>query len=73
MHTFVAGRREIYSRSMFKSVRRTQYTPGYRREPEEFCFPTMATNAWPSKIGRILNDAMPHCVSKAPNASSSNV
>lgn len=73
MHRFFDGRRESCSRSMFKSVRRTQYTPGYRREPEEFCFPTMPTNACPSKMGRILKDVIPHCVSKAANAPSSNV
>src|SRR5690242_2272393 len=37
-----------------------QYTPGYRMELEEFRFPTTATKACPSKMGRIRNEVIPH-------------
>ena len=50
-----------------------EYTPAYRMELEEFCFPTIATKACPSKIGRMRNDAMPHCLRSAARPASSNV
>src|SRR5574339_55158 len=58
---------------MCKVVQPGEYTPAYRREPEEFCFPTMTTSAWPSKIGRIRKDAIPHCLRSAARRASSKV
>ena len=55
----------------FKLVQPGEYTPAYRRLLEEFCFPTMATKAWPSKIGRIRKEAIPHCLRSAARSGSS--